>query len=106
MGLPWSIEKALGWRSRYDAIQRWAERCERCYLDERCVAGDFEDFYLAFMVFCYSLRDFVIATGGMSPGEIDLLIKDHKPMRVCRDAAQVPDTGLSPEQRSMIRWSS
>jgi len=85
MGLPWSIEKILGWRSRYEAVQRWATRCEKCYSDDRCVSGDFEDFFLAFMVVCYHLRDFVIETGGLRADEIDRLIQDNEAMRICRD---------------------
>ena len=85
MGLPWSIEKILGWRSRYEATKRWAARCENCYSDGRCVSGDFEDFFLAFMVVCYHLRDFVIKTGGIRPDEIDRLIQGNESMRICRD---------------------
>jgi len=85
MGLPWSVEKILGWRSRYEAVQRWAARCESCYSNGRCVSGDFEDFFLAFMVVCYHLRDYIIETGGVRPDEIDRLIQASEPMRLCRD---------------------
>jgi len=85
MGLPWSIEKILGWRSHYEAMKRWAVRCESCYSNGRCVSGDFEDFFLAFMVVCYHLRDFVIKTGGVRADEIDSLIQKSEAMGICRD---------------------
>jgi len=85
MGLPWSMENILGWRSRYEAMQRWAARCEQCYSDGCCVSDDFMDFFLAFMVVCYHLRDSVIRTGSVRPDEIDGLIQASEPMRICRD---------------------
>lgn len=85
MGLPWSIEKIRGWRSHYDAVQRWHVRCEKCYSGDRCVSEDFEDFFLAFMVACYHLRDFVIETGGVRSDELDRLISNNETMRICRD---------------------
>lgn len=85
MGLPWSIERILGWRTRYEAVRRWAARCEGCYSDGRCISSDFEDFFLAFMVICYHLRDFVIETGGVRSDEIDHLIQASEPMLICRD---------------------
>jgi len=46
----------MGWRSRYEAMQRWAIRCKQCYSDGCCVSDDFVDFFLAFMVVCYHLK--------------------------------------------------
>jgi hypothetical protein len=85
VGLPWSIEKILGWRSQLDAVRRWAKRCEACYFDGRCVSDDFEDFYFAFMVSCFHLRDFAVQTGGIRKKEIDGLIQASESMRLCRD---------------------
>jgi hypothetical protein len=85
MGLGWSTENIRGWRSQFERLQRWATRCERCYSNGRCVSDDFVDFFLAFMVVCYHLRDFVVETGGVSGHEIDSLIQASEPMRICRD---------------------
>lgn len=85
MGLPWSVENISGWRSRYEAMGRWAARCKQCYSYDRCVSGDFEDFFIAFMVVCYHLRDSVISTAGVRPDVIDQLIQTSEPMRICRD---------------------
>ena len=86
MGLPWSAENLLGWRTRYDAVRRWAHRCRECYEGDRCVnQDDFVDFFLAFMVMSYSLRDFAIHTGGISQDEMDQLIHGCEAMRLCRD---------------------
>jgi hypothetical protein len=79
------MENVLGWRSRYEAMQRWATRCTNCYSGDRCISDDFADFFLAFMVVCYHLRDFVIETGDVRPDEIDGLIQANEPMRICRD---------------------
>ena len=52
---------------------------------DRCINDDFVDFFLAFMVMCYSLRDFVVRTGGVLEDEIDELIRDCEAKRICRD---------------------
>ena len=85
MGLPWSVENIMGWRSRYEAMERWAIRCKQCYSDGCCVSDDFVDFFLAFMVVCYHLRDSVVQTGGVRPDEIEALIQASESMRICRD---------------------
>ena len=85
MGLKWSAENILGWRTRYDAVLRWRDRCVGCYSDGRAISDDALDFVLAFFIFCYSLRDFVIKTGGVKAKYIDDLIADSEPMRICRD---------------------
>jgi hypothetical protein len=43
------------------------------------------DFFVAFMVMSYSLRDFAIHTGGISQKEMDQLIQNCEAMRLCRD---------------------
>ena len=86
MGLPWSIEKIQGWRMHYKGVLRWQARVENCYRDGKCIgADDAEDFLLAFFVFCYHLRDFVVETGGISPHEVDTLIQSDRVMKPCRD---------------------
>ena len=105
MGLPWSVENILGWRSRYEAIQRWAARCENCYVDNRCVSDDFEDFFLAFMVVCYHLGDFVIGTGGIRRNELDALIQASEPMRVCRDICNRSKHGAISRNPFDSEWS-
>jgi len=86
MGLPFSSENTLGWRTRYEAVRRWRGRCGQCFAGDACTNdNDFVDFFLAFMVTCYSLRDFVIHTGEVEKGELDKLIQDCEPMRLCRD---------------------
>lgn len=86
MGLPYSTEKILGWRSQYEAVERWYQRCEKCHVDNRYTShADATDFILAFFVFCYHLRDYVIETGNISACEIDSLIDNNFAMRICRD---------------------
>lgn len=43
------------------------------------------DFFLAFMVMSYSLRDFAIHTGSISQNEMDRLVQSCEAMRLCRD---------------------
>jgi len=43
------------------------------------------DFFLAFMVMCYRMRDFVIHTGGVGKDNLDRLISEREPMCLCRD---------------------
>jgi len=86
VGLKWSSEKILGWRTRWAAVQRWRDRCAGCFADGHCINDpDFQDFFIAFMVLCYSLRDFTIRSGGLSNVEVDKLIGDSEAMRLCRD---------------------
>lgn len=86
MRLPWSSEKILGWRTRYDAVRRWGDRCRNCYDGDSCINDDdFVEFFLAFAIMCYSLRDFAIRTGGISQGEMDQLMGNCESMRLCRD---------------------
>lgn len=86
MGLPWSTENILGWRTQYQAVCRWRDRCRRCYSDGHCTnEQDFVDYFLAFMINCYSLRHFVIQTGQIPKQEMDELIKQCESMRICRD---------------------
>ncbi len=86
MGLKWSAEKILGWRTRWASVQRWRDRCVACFEDGRCANDqDFVDFFLAFMMLCYSLRDFTIHSGGVSKDDIDPRIGKCDAMRLCRD---------------------
>jgi hypothetical protein len=87
MGLLYSAEKILGWRSQYEAMLRWHKRCESCHKGE-CYTSwtDALDFILAFFVFCYHVRDYAIQTGCIDATEMDDLIKGNTYMRICRDA--------------------
>ncbi len=86
MGRPWSTENILGWRTRYKAVCRWGDRCRRCFSGGHCTNDqDFVDYFLAFMIMCYSLKDFVIQTGQISQNEMNTLIQRCDSMCICRD---------------------
>ena len=60
MGLGQSIEKSRGWKSQYDNMTRWYQRCEKvhiadCYTD----FWDAVDFGLSFFIACHSLKDWL-----------------------------------------------
>jgi hypothetical protein len=51
-------------------------------------AGSFQerlDFFLAFFLNCYALRDWFINSNSISQTEMDELIKSDEAMRLCRD---------------------
>jgi len=83
MGLRWSAENILSWRSQFDRLIRWSKRLEEFGTDE----SDQErlDFYLAFFLNCYALRDWFIQSDVLSQPEMDALINADYSMRLCRD---------------------
>ncbi len=89
MGLPWSAERLLGWRSQYSRVKRWHHRVregiEKAQARYDGVRPENLDDVLAFFLFCYSLRDWVVRTGGTSAATIDALVSANKAMRICRD---------------------
>ena len=87
MGLQFSAENVLGWRSQYEAMTRWFSRCQNVHLrDGRYTSWyDALDFVLVFFVHCYHLSDYVVETGGMSRKQIEDLIDNNKNMKICRD---------------------
>lgn len=65
---------------------RWYEKCEGCHKGECYTSwSDALDFILAFFVFCYHLRDYVVETGHIKQHDIDALIQANIYMRICRD---------------------
>lgn len=82
MGLLWSAESIFSWRSQHDRVKRWSQRLHE-YQD-----ADFQDrldFFLAFFINCYSLRDWFINSNSISQKEMDGLIQSSEAMRLCRD---------------------
>lgn len=80
MGLVWSMENILGWRSQYDRMKRWAAKLRETGADQEQL-----DLYLAFFLNCYSLRDWFIKSDVIGAGELDSLIGASEAMRLCRD---------------------
>lgn len=83
MGLRWSAENILSWRSQHDRVKRWSHR-----LNKFGDAGSFQerlDFFLAFFLNCYALRDWFINSNSISQREMDDLIQSDEAMRLCRD---------------------
>jgi hypothetical protein len=87
MGLKFSADKVLGWRTQYDVMLRWFERCKNVHhTDGRYTSfEDALDFILVFFIYCYHLSDYVVETGSITRPEIDKLIEQNKNMQICRD---------------------
>jgi hypothetical protein len=83
MGLAWSAENILSWRSQYDRIKRWSVRLREFGSDE--MDQERLDFYLAFFLNCYSLRDWLINSNAIPRSDLDELIQSSVAMCVCRD---------------------
>jgi hypothetical protein len=83
MGLRWSAENILSWRSQFDRVKRWSNRLEEFGTDE--TDQDRLDFYLAFLLNCYALRDWFINSNAISPADVDSMIRSNAAMRLCRD---------------------
>jgi hypothetical protein len=83
MGLPWSMENILEWRSQYDRMKRWLAKLREFGRDQE----DEErlDLYLAFFLNCYSLLDWFVKSGGIDASEIHNRIQASEAMRLCRD---------------------
>lgn len=84
MGLPWSMEDVLTWRSQYDRLKRWSTRLRE---SEGNNTDDQQrlDIYLAFFLNCYAMCDWFVASNVIAPAELDALIASSEVMRVCRD---------------------
>ena len=83
MGLPWSAENILSWRSQFDRVKRWSHRLREFGRDE--TDQDRLDFYLAFFLNCYALRDWFINSNAISQPDMDTMIHSNEAMRLCRD---------------------
>ncbi len=80
MKLPRSAENALSWRSQYNRLERWFARLSEPVSDIEKL-----DFYLAFFMNCYALRDWLIKSEAMAKQEIDRLVFANQSMCICRD---------------------
>lgn len=86
MGLRWSMENILGWRSQYERMERWYRRiAERSTTPPTKDDQDILDTYLAFFLNCYALRDWFVNSGTIAAHKIDGLIRANRYMRLCRD---------------------
>lgn len=83
MGLRWSMENILGWRSQYQRMERWLTRIAMHAGNE--ADHDLLDTYLAFFLNCYSLRDWFVKSETIAAADIDDLIQKNRRMRLCRD---------------------
>jgi hypothetical protein len=83
VGLRWSMENILGWRSQYQRMERWLGRIAVQAGSE--ADHDLLDMYLAFFLNCYSLRDWFVKSGVIAEADIDELIQRSRQMRLCRD---------------------
>jgi hypothetical protein len=97
MGLPWSMENVLTWRSQYERMQRWSGRLEE-FGDE---ASDQHrlDIYLAFFLNCYAMSDWFVKSDVISPADMSALIRNSEAMRVCRDVCN-RSKHLRPDKRA------
>lgn len=77
-----SMENIEGWRSQFDRVRRWEDRTLKASAQG---TQDELDFYLAFFLNCYSLRDWIVNAGVVKSSEIDRCIKGSVDMRLCRD---------------------
>jgi hypothetical protein len=77
-----SAEKILSWRSQFHRLERWFAR-----LAPSESVSDIErlDFYLAYFMNCYALRDWSIKSRAISAAQIDEMIGKNDSMRLCRD---------------------
>jgi hypothetical protein len=84
MGLRWSMENILGWRSQFDRMERWHRRLQSLPGTQ---SSDQEalDFYLAFFQSCFALRDWLVEGGFVTETQIDGLVQGDPSMRICRD---------------------
>ena len=83
MSLRWSAENIFSWRSQHERVKRWSHR-----LHEVGDADSFQerlDFFLAFFLNCYALRDWFINSNSISKREMDNLIQSNEAMCLCRD---------------------
>jgi len=88
MGLRFSAENIRGWRSQYEAMFRWYERCEARHGDGNIYNTEFLDaldHILAFFVFSYHICDFVVETGGVKKERMNELVRMDICMSKCRD---------------------
>jgi hypothetical protein len=83
MGLPWSAENVLSWRSQLDRVKRWSDRLKEFGRDD--TDQERLDFYLAFFLNCYALRDWFINSNAVSKPDMDGLTQSNEAMRLCRD---------------------
>ena len=84
MGLQWSMENILAWRSQFDRMERWYERLR---VSPQVPNSDQDrlDFYLAFFQSCFALGDWFSESGVIVKDEMDALIQADRSMRLCRD---------------------
>lgn len=82
MGLLWSAENIFSWRSQHARVKRWSQRLHE---PQDADFQDRLDFFLAFFVNCYALRDWLINSNSISQKEMDSLIHANEAMRLCRD---------------------
>lgn len=77
-----SAENSLSWRSQLNRVERWFAR-----LSGVEALSDIEllDFYLAFFMNCYGLRDWLIVSGAVPEAEMDRYIFADQSMCICRD---------------------
>lgn len=77
-----SAEQILSWRSQLHRLDRWFAR-----LGPGESESDIEqlDFYLAYFMNCYALRDWFIKGDAISQPDIDEMIGGNESMRLCRD---------------------
>ncbi|WP_107356376.1 hypothetical protein [Rhodopseudomonas palustris] len=77
-----SAERILTWRSQFHRLQRWFARLAP---EEKITDIEKLDYYLAFFLNCYAMRDWLIQSRAISKADIDRLIFADDSMRLCRD---------------------
>jgi hypothetical protein len=82
MNLPRSAERILSWRSQVHRVERWLARLA----PKEPISGiEKLDFYLAFFMNCYALRDWFINGQVIGQSDMDALINLDPSMCLCRD---------------------
>jgi hypothetical protein len=75
-----------GWRNHYRRVHRWSRRAiERCNDDSPEAQAEVVDFALAFFVWCFSLRDWLKASGDVSESELQQFATESSYWKYCRD---------------------
>lgn len=81
-----SIEKIVSWRSQYARMKRWAERTKNLELSsDSNLDTETLDYYLAFFLNCYALRDWFIKSNSVDKDRLDWAISENLSMGLCRD---------------------
>ena len=81
-----SAELCFGWRGQLARVKRFHAKLRPAFIYPNESEAALDD-YIVFFVFCYSIRDWMIAEDAASSVQLDKQIQSSEFMRVCRDVA-------------------